>query len=66
MKSRATGGYSSDSEQPNNIKQKKDDLSILRKPINTSLNGFLEAKRAYENGTDEVRKKTVVSTKYCI
>lgn len=54
MKSRTTGGYSSDSEQPSN-KQKKDDLSILRKPINTSLNGFLEAKRAYENGTDEVK-----------
>lgn len=57
MKSRTTGGYSSDSEQPSNTKQKKDDLSILRKPINTSLNGFLEAKRAYENGTDEVRRR---------
>ncbi|KAL5283713.1 ZNF800 family protein [Megaselia abdita] len=56
MKSRTTGGYSSDSEQPSNSKQKKDDLSILRKPINTSLNGFLEAKRAYENGTDEIRR----------
>lgn len=57
MKGRTTGGYSSDSEQPSNIKSKKDDLSILRKPINTSLNGFLEAKRAYENGTDEVNSE---------
>lgn len=42
-------GYSSDSEQNN-----KQDLSILRKPITTGLTGFLEAKRAYDNGTEEV------------
>lgn len=30
------------------------DLSILRKPIKTSLRGLNEARKAYENGTDEV------------
>ena len=30
------------------------DLSILRKPIKTSVNGFNEARKAYEDGTDEV------------
>lgn len=30
------------------------DLSILRKPIQTAITGFLEAIKAYENGTEEV------------
>lgn len=30
------------------------DLSILRKPIKTSVNGLLEARKAYDDGTDEV------------
>lgn len=30
------------------------DLSILRKPIKTSMNGLNEARKAYEDGTDEV------------
>lgn len=30
------------------------DLSVLRKPIKTSVNGLNEAKKAYEDGTDEV------------
>ncbi|XP_055903110.1 uncharacterized protein LOC129939209 [Eupeodes corollae] len=51
MKGR-TSGYSSDTEQ----NKQKDDLSVLRKPIHTALSGFLEAKKAYENGTDEVRR----------
>lgn len=51
MKSR-TSGYSSDTEQ----NKQKDDLSVLRKPIHTALSGFLEAKKAYENGTDEIRR----------
>lgn len=50
MKSR-NSGYSSDSEQ-----NKQQDLSVLRKPILTALAGFLEAKRAYDNGTEEVRR----------
>ncbi|XP_055680649.1 uncharacterized protein LOC129788532 [Lutzomyia longipalpis] len=32
------------------------DLSILRKPISTSITGFNEARKAYENGTDEMRQ----------
>ncbi|XP_059615157.1 zinc finger protein 800 isoform X2 [Phlebotomus argentipes] len=32
------------------------DLSILRKPISTSITGFNEARKAYENGTEEVRQ----------
>ena len=31
-----------------------DDESLLRQPIRTSCAGFQEAKKAYENGTDEV------------
>lgn len=30
------------------------DLSILRKPIQTSITGFHEAMKAYNDGTDEV------------
>ncbi|GAB0092813.1 hypothetical protein DMENIID0001_078490 [Sergentomyia squamirostris] len=32
------------------------DLSILRKPITTSINGFSEVRKAYDNGTDEIRQ----------
>lgn len=32
------------------------DLSILRKPIKTSVTGLNEARKAYEDGTDEVRR----------
>lgn len=31
-----------------------EDVSLLRQPMRTALTGFLEAKKAYENGTDEV------------
>lgn len=31
-----------------------EDLSVLRKPIKTSMNGFSEARKAYDNGTEEV------------
>lgn len=30
------------------------DLSILRKPIKTSVTGWNEARKAYDDGTDEV------------
>lgn len=30
------------------------DFSLIRKPIITSVTGFPEAKKAYDNGTDEV------------
>lgn len=30
------------------------DLSVLRKPIKTSVSGLVEVQKAYENGTDEV------------
>lgn len=36
------------------IENVSDDLSILRKPIKTSVNGLNEARKAYEDGTDEV------------
>lgn len=32
------------------------DLSLLRRPIATSVTGFEEALRAYNDGTNEVRK----------
>lgn len=43
-----TSSIHSDTETASN------DLSILRKPIKTSVNGLNEAKKAYEDGTDEV------------
>lgn len=45
------GSIHSDTEAVSN------DLSILRKPIKTSVNGLNEAKKAYEDGTDEVCEK---------
>lgn len=30
------------------------DLSILRRPIKTSMSGLKEARKAYDNGTEEV------------
>ncbi|XP_055525090.1 uncharacterized protein LOC129718377 [Wyeomyia smithii] len=36
--------------------QRKPDLSLLRKPILTAVTGFLEAHKAYEAGTEELRK----------
>ncbi|XP_058443130.1 uncharacterized protein LOC131425333 [Malaya genurostris] len=36
--------------------QRKIDLSLLRKPILTAVTGFLEAQKAYQAGTDEIRK----------
>lgn len=37
-----------------NMEPVPNDLSILRKPIKTSVNGLNEARKAYEDGTDEV------------
>lgn len=49
------------SETPQNVQSHSDaesnstiDLSILRKPIKTSVCGLIEAQKAYERGTDEV------------
>lgn len=39
-----------------NPSKERPDLSILRKPIPTSITGFRETIQAYENGTDEVNK----------
>lgn len=36
-----------------------EDESLLRQPLRTSCAGFWEAKKAYENGTDEVRKQSI-------
>ncbi|XP_073819050.1 uncharacterized protein [Musca autumnalis] len=33
-----------------------EDVSLLRQPMRTALTGFQEAKKAYENGTEEVRR----------
>lgn len=37
-----------------NSSQNQMDLSLLRKPIKTSVEGFEEVLRAYEAGTNEV------------
>lgn len=46
----STGQLHSDTEGVTN------DLSILRKPIKTSITGLNEARKAYEDGTEEIRK----------
>lgn len=37
------------------------DLSLIRKPIATSVTGFEEVLRAYEDGTNEVSKLNCIS-----
>lgn len=46
-----------ESDESNHQKQSTEvlDLSLLRKPIATSVTGFEEVLRAYEAGTNEVR-----------
>lgn len=43
-----------ESDESNNSSHNQIDLSLLRKPIKTSVEGFEEALRAYESGTNEV------------
>lgn len=46
----------SGSDESNNSSHKNQlDLSLLRKPIRTSVEGFEEVFRAFRDGTDEVR-----------
>lgn len=45
-----------DSDESNLSSHNQMDLSLLRKPIKTSVEGFDEALRAFESGTNEVRK----------
>ena len=46
----------SGSDESNNSSHNNQlDLSLLRKPIRTSVEGFEEVFRAYRDGTDEVR-----------
>ncbi|KAH8388651.1 hypothetical protein KR093_011726 [Drosophila rubida] len=48
----------SDTQQLNNNGGNEDgnDLSLLQRPLQTAHTGFEEARRAYENGTNEVRR----------
>lgn len=48
----ANGESESDESSPSTNKNL--DLSLLRKPIETSVTGFEEVLRAYEAGTNEV------------
>lgn len=41
-------------QHPDDDSSVSNDLSILRKPIQTSVTGFNEARKAYEDGTEEV------------
>ncbi|XP_031617793.1 uncharacterized protein LOC116337400 [Contarinia nasturtii] len=44
------------SQLHSDIEKATNDLSVLRKPIKTSINGLNEARKAFEDGTEEVRK----------
>lgn len=48
-----------DSDESNNSSHNQMDLSLLRKPIKTSVEGFEEVLRAFESGTSEVKKDPV-------
>lgn len=56
MKGRQTETTSSGPPFPNSMDgaSVQHDLSILRKPIQTSITGFSEVMKAYTNGTEEV------------
>lgn len=43
-----------ESDESNVSSHNQMDLSLLRKPIKTSVEGFEEVLRAYESGTNEV------------
>lgn len=49
------GKYKKPECSANNATVPDEDESLLRQPLRTSCAGFWEAKKAYENGTDEVR-----------
>lgn len=52
----------SGSDESNNSSHNNQlDLSLLRKPIRTSVEGFEEVFRAYRDGTDEVRHAQNIS-----
>uniref|UniRef100_A0A1Q3EZK1 C2H2-type domain-containing protein n=1 Tax=Culex tarsalis TaxID=7177 RepID=A0A1Q3EZK1_CULTA len=53
---RSSSGGGSSQAAAANRHQQQIDLSVLRKPILTAVTGFLEAHKAYEAGTDEIRK----------
>ncbi|XP_039433129.1 uncharacterized protein LOC120415602 [Culex pipiens pallens] len=53
---RSSSGGGSSQATTTNRHQQQIDLSVLRKPIVTAVTGFLEAHKAYEAGTDEIRK----------
>lgn len=48
-----------ESDESNHSSHNQMDLSLLRKPIKTSVEGFEEVLRAYEAGTNEVSLKEI-------
>ncbi|XP_060650751.1 uncharacterized protein LOC132787607 [Drosophila nasuta] len=48
--------FNSDTQQLSNGEDGGNDLSLLQRPLRTAHTGFEEARRAYENGTSEVRR----------
>lgn len=52
----STSQLHSDSVNKTDLETMTSDLSVLRKPIKTSVNGLNEARKAFEDGTEEVRK----------
>ncbi|XP_034485830.1 uncharacterized protein LOC117790483 [Drosophila innubila] len=45
-----------DNNNDNDVEGNGNDLSLLQRPLRTAHTGFQEARRAYENGTSEVRR----------
>lgn len=50
------GKYKKAESSTCNLDTYNEDESLLRQPLRTSYTGFWEAKKAYENGTDEVSR----------
>lgn len=61
MKSSAKNSDSVDNSDED-VNNRQMDLSILRKPITTSISSFLEVKKTYDNGTGEVICDTLEAT----
>lgn len=61
MKSSAKNSDSVDNSDED-VNNRQMDLSILRKPITTSISSFLEVKKTYDNGTAEVICDTLEAT----
>ncbi|XP_020811341.1 zinc finger protein 800 [Drosophila serrata] len=56
MRKRSSTRCNSDNFKEQQMDHNSDDISLLQRPLRTAHTGFEEARRAYEDGTSEVRQ----------